>query len=347
MDRLLLLLLGALRSACRSHADLVLENAALRHQLGVLMRAGRRPRVMAADRCFWVVLRRLWTRWSEVLVFVKPETVVHWHRAGFRLYWNWRSRRRRRGRPCAAAEIRTLIRRLATENPTWGAPRIHGELRMLGLDVSERTVSRLMPRRAPKPEAAQRWMTFLCNHRDAIAAMDFFVVPTLMFRMLYVWFAIEHGRRRILHFHVTDRPEAAWVVQQLREAFPFDTAPRHLVFDRDATFSAHVISTVESLGMKPSRTAPRSPWQNGIAERWIGSVRRELLDRVVVLNDRHLLRLLRDYVTYYHDDRSHLALAKATPMSRPRQARPVGDAEVIALPRLGGLHHRYEWRAAA
>jgi transposase InsO family protein len=303
--------------------------------------------VTAADRWFWVVLRRFWARWSEVLVFVKPETVIRWHRAGFRHYWNWRSRRGRQGRPRAAAEVRVLVRRLATENPTWGAPRIHGELRMLGFDVSERTVSRLMPRRAPKPEAIQRWMTFLRNHRDAIAAMDFFVVPTLTFRMLYVWFAIEHGRRRILHFHVTEHPEAAWVVQQLRDAFPFDTAPRHLVFDRDATFSAHVISTVKSLAMKPSRTAPRSPWQNGAAERWIGSARRELLDRVVVINDRHLLRLLRNYVAYYHDDRSHLALDKVTPASRPRQVRPAGSAEVIALPKLGGLHHRYEWRAAA
>jgi putative transposase len=218
---------------------------------------------------------------------------------------------------------------------------------MLGFEVSERTVSRLMPRRAPKPEAVQRWMAFLRNHRDAIAAMDFFVVPTVTFRVLYVWFVIEHGRRRIVHFHVTDQPDAAWVVQQLREAFPFDTAPRHLVFDRDGTFSAHVVSTVKSLGTKPTRTSPRSPWQNGVAERWIGSVRRELLDHVVVFNDRHLLRLLRDYVAYHHDDRTHLGLAKATPAGRPRQTRPVGDAEVIALPRLGGLHHRYEWRTAA
>jgi len=217
---------------------------------------------------------------------------------------------------------------------------------MLGFDVSKRTVSRLMPRRAPKPEAIQRWMTFLRNHRDAIAAMDFFVVPTLTFRMLYVWFAIEHGRRQILHFHVTDHPEAAWVVQQLREAFPFDTAPRHLVFDRDSTFSAHVVSTVKPFGTKPTRTSPRSPWQNGVAERWIGSVRRELLDHVVVFSDRHLLRLLRDYVAYHHDDRTHLGLAKATPAGRPRQTRPVGDAQVIALPRLGGLRHRYGWRAA-
>jgi hypothetical protein len=171
MDRLLLLFLGVLRSACRSRAGLVLENAALRHQLGVLMRTRRRPRVTAADRWFWVVLRRLWRRWTEVLVFVKPDTVVRWHRAGFRLYWNWFSRRRR-GRPRVTAELRALVRRLATENSTWGGPRVHGELRMLGFEVSERTVSRLMPRRAPKPEAVQRWMTFLRNHRDAIAAMD-------------------------------------------------------------------------------------------------------------------------------------------------------------------------------
>ena len=347
MGRLLLLLLGILRSACRCRADLVLENVALRHQLGVLMQAGRRPRVTAVDRGFWVVLRRLWRRWSEVLVFVKPETVVRWHRAGFRLYWNWRSRRGRRGRPRTAAEVRALVRRFATENPTWGAPRVHGELRMLGFEVSERTVSRLMPRRAPKPEAVQRWMAFLRNHRDAIAAMDFFVVPTVTFRVLYVWFVIEHGRRRIVHFHVTDQPDPAWVVQQLREAFPVDTAPRHLVFDRDGTFSAHIISVVKSFGTKPTPTSPRSPWQNGVAERWIGSVRRELLDHVVVFDDRHLLRLLQDYVAYHHDDRTHLGLAKATPAGRPRQTRPVGEAQVIALPRLGGLHHRYEWRAAA
>jgi putative transposase len=204
-----------------------------------------------------------------------------------------------------------------------------------------------MPRRVPKPEAVQRWMAFLHNHRDAIAAMDFFVVPTVTFRVLYVWFVIEHSRRRTVHFHVTDQPDAAWVVQQLREAFPFDTKPRHLVFDRDGTFSAQVVSMVKSIGGKPTRTAPRSPWQNGVAERWIGSVRRELLAHIVVFNDRHLLRLLRDYVAYHHDDRTHLGLAKATPAGRPRQIRPVGDAQVIALPRLGGLHHRYEWRAAA
>ena len=175
---------------------------------------------------------------------------------------------------------------------------------MLGSDVSERTVSRYMPRRPPRPDAVARWLVFLRNHRDVIAAMDFFVVPTVTFRILYVWFAIEHGRRRVLRFDVTDHPAAAWVIQQLREAFPFDSAPRHLIFDRDSIFAASVVSAVKAFGIKPARTSYRSPWQNGVAERWIGSVRRELLDHVVVLGQHHLRRLLGEYVAYYHDDRT-------------------------------------------
>jgi putative transposase len=236
---------------------------------------------------------------------------------------------------------------MAIENPTWGAPRIHGELRMLGFDVSERTVSRYLPRRPPQPDAVHRWLTFLRNHRDAIAAMDFFVVPTVSFRVLYVWFVMGHSRRRILHFNITAHPAAAWVIQQLREAFPFETAPRHLICDRDTTFSAQVLSTVKSFGIEPTRTAFRSPWQNGVAERWIGSVRRELLDHVVVFNERHLRLLLADYLAYYHDDRTHLGLGKSTPAERPVRRLPEGEAEVVALPRVGGLHRRYEWRAAA
>jgi len=285
--------------------------------------------------------------WGATTRFVKPETVIRWHRAGFRHYWTWLSHRRAVGRPTIDPAIRALIRRMATENPTWGAPRIHGELRMLGLDVSERTVSRYLPRRPPRPDAVARWLTFLRNHRDVIAAMDFFTVPTVTFRILYVWFVITHRRRRVLRFEVTEHPAAAWVIQQLRETFPFDTAPRHLTFDRDSTFSAQVVSTVKSFGAKPARTAPRSPWQNGFAGRWIGSVRRELLDHVVVFNERHLRRLLRDYVAYYHDDRTHLGPGKATPARRPIQPRPNEHATVITVPRLGGLHHRYDWRPAA
>jgi putative transposase len=193
----------------------------------------------------------------------------------------------------------------------------------------------------------QRWLIFLRNHRDVIAAMDFFVVPTLTFRLIYRWFVIGHGRRRILHFDLTANPSAAWVIQQLREAFPFGTAPRHVIFDRDSIFSAHVVSMVKSLGIDPTRIGCRCPWQNGVAERWIGSVRRELLDDVVVLGERHLRRLLAEYVAYYHDDRTHLGLGKATPAARPVQPRPRAQARVVGLPRIGGLHHRYEWRAAA
>ena len=348
MVRLLLVLFSGFRSALRSHADLILENLALRQQLAAFAHSGRRPRIRATDRLLWIALRRLWSRWTEVLLFVKPETVIRWHRAGFGFYWTWLSRRRRGpGRPPIDRGIRDLIRRMVTENPTWGAPRIHGELLMLGFDVSERTVSRYLPRRPPRPDAVARWLVFLRNHRDVIAAMDFFVVPTVTFRILHVWFAIDHGRRRVLRFDVTDHPAAAWVIQQLRETFPFVTAVRHLIFDRDSTFSAQVVATVRSFGIKPARTSYRSPWQNGVALRWVGSVRRELLDHVVVFNERHLRRLLREYVAYYHDDRTHLGLGKATPAGRPVTRRRDGGAEVVALPRLGGLHHRYNWRAAA
>ncbi len=199
-----LVLLGGLRSALRSHTNLALEDLALRQQLAAFARSNCRPRIRATDRLLWIALRRLWSRWSDVLVFVKPETVIRWHGAGFRRYWTWLSRYRHRGRPSMDGELRALIRRMATENATWGAPRIHGELLMLGFDVSERTVSRYMPRRPLRPDAVQGWLIFLRNHRDAIAAMDSFVVPTVTFRVLYVWFALEHGRRRIHHFGITD-----------------------------------------------------------------------------------------------------------------------------------------------
>jgi putative transposase len=310
------------------------------------MGRGKRPRIHAADRAFWVVLHRLWTRWADVLVIVKPDTVVRWHRAGFRLYWRWISRRgSRRGRPPVDAEVHGLIRRMAFDNG-WGAPRIQGELLMLGFDVSERTISRYLRGLHRRPEARQSWLTFLHNHREAIAAMDLFVVFTVSFRLLYVLFIIRHGRRQIMHFNVSEHPSATWVVQQLRDAFPFDSAPRHLIFDRDSIFSAEVVATIRAMGIKPTRTAYRSPWQNGAAERWVGACRQELLDHVVVLNEAHLRRLLREYVAYHHEDRTHCGLAKQTPMRRAVQRRRSASAKVIALPRVGGLHHRYEWRGA-
>lgn len=236
---------------------------------------------------------------------------------------------------------------MAAENPTWRAPRIHAELLKLGLDVAERTVSRYLPKRPPNPDKIKLWMAFLRNHRDAIAAMDFFTIPLLTFQVLYVLVIIHHGRRVLLYVNVTFHPTEQWVVLQLREAFPYDTAPGYLIFGRDSIFSAYVVATVKSFGMKPVRTSWRSPWQNGVVERWIGSCRRELLDHVIVFNERHAMKLLRNYIAYYNADRCHYGLEKDTPQSRPVQNRPDMKADVIALPKVGGLHHRYEWRNAA
>ena len=227
------------------------------------------------------------------------------------------------------------------ENPTWGAPRIHGELLKLGFDLSERSVSRWI-RRAPRgPDLAKRWLTFLRNHREAIAAMDFFTVHTLRFGVLYCFFVIGHDRRKILHFNVTRNPNAFWIVQQLREAWAYKQPHRFLLFDRDSKFGADVVSAVKDIGSQPTRTGFRSPWQNGVAERWIGSCRRDLLDHVIVLNERHLKRLISEYVLYYHEDRIHLGLAKDTPAGRPIAIRSGAERKIRALPRLGGLHHRY------
>jgi hypothetical protein len=323
-----------------------LENLALHQQLGVLKRRHPQPRFAMPDKLFWLILRRLWPGWKRALILVQPETVVRWHRAGFKLYWSWLSRHRTRvGRRCVSKDLREIIFRMVAENSTWGAPRIHGELKMLGFDISERTVLRWMQRCPRNLEPAKRWATFLSNHREAIAAMDFFTVPTLTFGVLYCFFVIAHDRRRILHFNVTKHPTSAWVVQQLREAFPFDSVPGYLIFDRGAQFNEEVIETIKSFGIKPKRTSFLSPWQNGVAERWVGNCRRDLLDHVIVLNQQHLKRLVIDYIGYYHGDRTHLALAKGTPGDREAANKSSTHSKVVSMPRLGGLHHRYDLAA--
>lgn len=341
MHRILAAVVHTLRSLLKSRFDLAIENAALRQQLAVMKQRRIRPRLRGSDRLFWVLLRHLWTGWAQALIIVKPETVVRWHRKGFRTYWRWKPRRN--GRPQSAREIRNLIRRMATEN-RWGAPRIHAELLKLGFMVSERTVSRYMPKKRANPDAADRWRTFLRNHSDVLTAMDFFTVPTVSFRELHVFFVIGHKRRRILHTNVTAHPTAAWIIQQLREAFPFDTGPRYLILDRDGKYGHVVPEKLKSWGVKLVRTSWRSPWQNGVAERWVLSARRELLDNVVVFNEAHLRRLLAEYVRYYNIDRCHLALDKDSPETRDLRLRPTASAKVVALPRVGGIHHRYEWQ---
>ena len=334
--------IGWILSTFGSRADLVLENLALRQQLLALHNTRSRRRLSAQHKLFWVLVRKLWSGWQKPLILVSPRTVVAWHRAGFRLYWKWLSRTRRvGGRRPVGREVRELVSRMAVENPTWGAPRIHGELLKLGFTISEPTVSRWLRRMPRRPDLGQRWLAFLRNHREAIAAMDFFTVPTLTFGVLYCFFILDHDRRRILRCNVTRNPSSLWIVQQMREAWPYTRAQKFLLFDQDAKFGRDVIDAARRLGSEPIRTAFRSPWQNGAAERWVGSRRRDLLDHVIVLNERHLKRLMGEYIGYYRDDRTHLGLAKDTPANRPVAAASRIEKRIQSFRRLGGLHHRY------
>lgn len=334
---------GAALRSFRMRQSLMLENLALRQQLVVLKRKNPKPRLGLIDKLFWVAPRGFWSDWKKCLHLVAPDTVPRWHRAGFRLYWALLCKVRKRvGGKKISKEVRDLIFQMVFENPTWGAPRIHGELRMLGFRVSERTISRWM-RRAPRnPEPAKLWTTFLRNHREAIAAMDFFTVLTLTFNLLYCFFVISHDRRRILHLNVTRHPTSSWIVQLLREAFPYQAAPKFILFDHDQKYGVEVSAAVRSMNISPVRTSFRSPWQNGVAERWVGSCRQDLLDHVIALDERHLKRLPSEYIRYYHDDGTHLGLGKETPGDRVRSA---ARGRLVSHTRLDGLHHRYD-RAA-
>ena len=297
----------------------------------------KRPRLRRRDRLFWAWLYRFWEDWRSSLVIVQPETVVRWHRQGFRLYWRKKSQRYREGRPALDTAVRALIRRMCVANPTWGAPRIHGELLKLGIEVAK-----YMPRRAKPPSPT--WRAVLDNHVRDLVSIDFFTVPTATFRVLFVFVVLAHERRRIVHLNVTTNPSAAWTGQQIREAFPYDTAPRFLLRDRDGIYGNDFQRIVHSLGIRQVMIAPRSPWQNPFAERVIGSMRRECLDHVIVLNEQHLSRILHSYLAYYHGSRTHLSLSKDAPDHRAIQTPAEG--RVVELAEVGGLHHRYERRAA-
>ena len=338
----LLPLLSVLRDTLRGRAVLQLELLALRHQLATIKRTSPRPSLRSADRLLWVILSRILPNWREVLVIVKPETVVGWHRKGFRLFWAWKSRRRRGGRPTVPREVRDLIHRMSRENPLWGAPRIHGELLKLGIEVSQATVSKYMVD-LPRPPS-QTWPTFLRNHMHCLASMDFFVLPTATFRLMFVFIVLHHERRRIVHFGVTAHPTATWIKQQITEAFPWDTAPHYVIRDRDSAYGRIVSARIEALDIEEIVTAPRSPWQKPFVERVIGSIRRECLDHVIVLNESHLRRILASYIDYYHRSRTHLSLDKDCPHSRPVQEVDAG--KIVAFPQVGGLHHRYQRLAA-
>ena len=341
MVRWLGILAGTLRSSVRTHRELALENLALRQQLAVWKARQPRPRLSAMDRMFWVLLSRLWASWRHSLLVVRPETVVGWHRQGFRRYWAWKSRRRS-GRPSISMELRDLIRRMSAANPLWGAPRIHGELLKLGIKVSQATASKyiLRPRRPP----SQAWRTFLKNHPWDLMALDFFTVPTATFRVLFVLVLLTHRRRRLVHFNVTEHPTAEWTARQLLEAGGHEEAPRYLIRDRDQVYGDRFCRQAKALGIREVVIAPRSPWQNGHAERVIGSIRRECLDHVVVMGERHLREILSQYVDYYNAARTHLSLAKDAP--EPRRVQLPSQGRVVAIPRVGGLHHEYQRWAA-
>ena len=342
---MLAVLLVGLRSLgliCSGHRAVVLENVALRQQLAVFRRTVRRPQLRARDRLFWVLLAKAWPKWRTALILVQPDTVVRWHREWLRRRWTQRSIHARPGRPSTAAAIRTLVDRMGAANPLWGAPRIHGELVKLGIAVSERTVSRLLRRRRRPP--SQTWRTFLTNHVTSLVSMDFFTVPTLTGRVLICVRAPQSSpapnRPPGDHRTSNSRMDGATVV----DAFPYDTTPRWLVRDRDAIYGDEFRRRVAGMGMTEVISAPSSPWQNQLAERLIGSLRRECRDHVVILSQRHLRHVLARYVSYYHGARTHLALEKDAPT--PRRVQASTEGPVVAFAEVGGLHHRYECRAA-
>jgi transposase InsO family protein len=328
-------LLLVARSRLRSLARLEAENIVLRRQVIVLSRKSRsRVWLRDIDRLILVWMYRLFPSILNAITVVKPETVIRWHRRGFRAYWRWKSRRRG-GRPRIDREIRDLIRRMNQENPLWGAPRIHGELLMLGIEVAESTVARYMTRRQGPP--SQGWKTFLRNHAAGIASIDLFVVRTISFKLLYGLVILRHARRRLVRISVTSNPTAEWITGQVTDAFPWDEAPRHLIRDRDGAFGPVYTRRIRAMRIRDHPAAPRSPWQNGHVERLIGSIRRESLNHLIVFGEAHLRGVLKAYASYYNEVRTHLSLDKDAPDFR--RTHKIG--RVAAIPILGGLHHQY------
>jgi hypothetical protein len=342
MITVLLHLLRLLPFFFGGHRQLALENLTLRQQLAVYKRTATRPKLRTTDRLFWVWLAKVWAGWRQPLLIVTPDTVLRWQRRRFPGYWTQLSARHTGGRPPVHAEIQALVRRLAAANPLWGAPRIHAELLKLGIELAERTVSRLLPKRRTPP--SQTWRTFLANHLPDLVSLDFFRVPTAGLRVLFVLVVLAHHRRRVVHFNVTEHPTAHWTSQQIVNAFPDDSAPSYLLHGRDQVYGEQFRHRVKGMQIEEVLTAPHSPWQNPFAERLIGSVRCERLDHVVVLGERHLRRILTAYLAYYHRARTHLSLDKDAPDGRPIEPPELGA--IIPISEVGGLHHRYVRRAA-
>ena len=326
-----------LRLIFKSKHDIVLENLALRQQLIVQKRSIKRAKIKNCDRIFWIWMSRFWNDWRSSLIVVKPPTVIGWHKKGFKAYWKWKSRRI--GRPTIDWELIKLIRRIQKENSTWSAQRIQGELTKLGYAVCDNTVARYMTKSKDGDNSRQqRWLTFIRNHTKNTVGIDFVVVRTVFFKAIYVFVAISHDRRRILHFAVTANPHSQWAIQQLRETFAFDETTKYVIRDNDRIFSDDFKTHIKNCGLEDTPTAPRSPWQNPIAERVLGTLRRECLDHMIILNEKHLHSVLGEYINdYYNVSRTHMSLEKDSPVPRPVQA----NGKIVSKPILGGLHHVY------
>jgi transposase InsO family protein len=327
--------LAVLASLFKSKLRLEAENAVLRHQLIVLKRRLHgRVRLTNHDRWFLIQLYRWFPSILQVLTIIRPETLVRWHRAGFRRSWRWKSRSLG-GRPQIDTELRALIRQMSMENPLWGAPRIHGELLKLGFEVAQSSVAKYMVKRRGPP--SQGWQTFLHNHAPDIAAMDLFVVPTIGFDLLYAFVIVRLDRRKLVWINVTATPTAEWIARQITEAFPWEEAPRYLIRDRDRIYGRIVTRRLRAMGIRDKPTAPGSPWQNGFVERLIGSIRRECADHIIVLGEMHWRHVVKSYANYYNRVRTHRSMNKDPPSSRPVQRTGV----ISSRPILGGLHHHY------
>jgi len=335
-------LMAYIISCFRSHQSLQLETMALRHQLAVSHHTVKRPKLRPWDRLFWVWLSRLWPAWQKALAVVQPRTGIAWRKKRFRDYSRQLSRSGKPGRPTISKDVIDLIQDMWRSNPMWGSPRLVGELRKLGINVAKSTVEKYRPR-VRKP-SSPTWKTFLNNHVADIVACDFFTVPTATFYVLFVFILLAHERRRIMHFNITEHPTAQWTAQQIVEAFPWDTVPRYLLRDRDSIYSMAFSERIKNMGIEHVKIAPRSPWQNPYCERVIGSIRRDVLNHVIVLNERHLKRVLSAYIAYYHRFRTHLSLEMDCP--HPRAIEPPETGRVIARPEVGGLQHHYERLAA-
>src|SRR5437588_5899196 len=329
------LLVRVLCDCFKSRRRLEAEILVLRHQLNILQqRAPRRPHLRWADRALFIWLYRRCPRILDAITIVRPETIVHWHRMGFAAYWRWKSRPLG-GRPRIGKEMRDLIRRMSFENPLWGAPKIHGELLKVGIEIAQSTVSIYMVPRQDRP--LQTWKTFLRNHKEGIASIDLFVVPTIAFDPLFAFLVLGHGRRHLLWIAVTQNPTAEWLARQITEAFPWDRAPKYLIRDNDRAFGIAFKDRVRAMGIRDRPISFRSPWQNGHVERLIGSIRRECTDHLIVFNAEHLRRILAKFSTYYNGSRPHVSLGKDAPNRRPIER--LGN--IVAHAILGGLHHRY------